>query len=315
VQHDSRYRFRRGVRPGKIAWVALIVVLGCAAVQLESRAAEHWPVITWGDDSPDWDQKLHVTAVREGCSGQPSTCVGEIKAPHGEKLFLSILLKTAIPGNYGAQYGLLARQNRSLVEIGADDFVGQYEKLFLSGQPNPTAGLTSLIDGIKAGDPNLGFGLTIYEDELQSPYVADDKFPAGERAKVNYVHFYIHYRADSPNVASYLPQLKTVFPNAKVILGVYAYDRISYLPCSKGGQPCTAQQEEDYMRQGLDADLNLVKDGSAAGIEFWPGAFGREDEWTGWDQARICPGRKSECVQNMKQMHQIVAQEFSRAGM
>jgi len=287
VQHDSRYRFRRGVRPGKIAWVALIVVLGCAAVQLESRAAEHWPV-TWGDDSPDWDQKLHVTAVREGCSGQPSTCVGEI---------------------------LLARQNRSLVEIGADDFVGQYEKLFLSGQPNPTAGLTSLIDGIKAGDPNLGFGLTIYEDELQSPYVADDKFPAGERAKVDYVHFYIHYRADSLNVASYLPQLKTVFPNAKVILGVYAYDRISYLPCSKGGQPCTAQQEEDYMRQGLDADLNLVKDGSAAGIEFWPGAFGREDEWTGWDQARICPGRKSECVQNTKQMHQIVAQEFSRAGM
>jgi len=69
------------------------------------------------------------------------------------------------------------------------------------------------------------------------------------------------------------------------------------------------------MRQGLDADLNIVNGGSAAGIEFWPGSFGREREWKGWDESRICPGRKAECIQNTVQMRQIVAEEMSRAGM
>jgi hypothetical protein len=202
-------------------------------------------------------------------------CGGAGAIKGGVEVAFSILLKTAIPGAYGAPYGLLARQNHSLVEIGADDFVGQYEKQFLGGAQDPTSGLTSLIDGIKAADPNLGFGLTIYEDELQSPYLADPKFPAAERAKVDYVHFFMHYRTDTPNVASYLPQVREVFPNAKVILGVYAYDRISYLPCSKGGQPCTTQQEANFLRQGMEADLKLVKDRSAAGKRNGPGGTKR----------------------------------------
>jgi len=294
----------------------MVVAAASGLLVLRSHAATPWLVITWGSDTADWTHRLRVSATREGCSDQPTTCINQIKSRNGEKIFLSILLKTAIPGNYGAQYGILTRHDPSLVEIGADDFVNQYQKLFLSGVEDPTSALISLIEGIKTGNPNLGFGLTIYEDELQSPYLSDAKFPPSERARVDYVHFFMHYRADTPQTAQYIPQLKTVFPNAKVILGVYAYDRISYLPCSKGSSnPCTAQQEMDYLRQGLDVDLGLVKDGTAAGLEFWPGQFGKETGWRGWDEPRVCPGRRSECIQNTLQMRQIVAQEFSKQGM
>jgi hypothetical protein len=291
---------------------AAVVLLAAGFVIRRVHALPRGLVITWGENTPEWNRKLDVSAIREGCSGTPTSCIEEIKSQKGKKVFLSILLKTAIPGNYGPQYGLLAREASSLVSIGADDFVGQYQKLFLAGFQNPPVALTSLIDGIKSG--SVGFGLTIYEDDLRSPYLGDEDFPPATRAKVDYVHLYIHYRADTPNTAQYVQQAKAIFPNAKVILGVYAYDRISYLPCAKGGQPCTAQQEQDYLRQGLDADLQLVKNGDAAGIEFWPGSFGKIDEWKGWDEARICPGRKAECVQNTHEMQQIVAEEFKTHG-
>lgn len=288
------------------------IVLGLAIVRV--RGAGKWMVITWGENTPEWNHKLGVTAIREGCSGTPTACINQVKSQNDRRIFLSILLKTAIPGNYGAQYGLLARQVPSLLAIGADDFVGQYEKLFLGGFQDPPSALRSLINGIKAADPDLGFGLTVYEDDLQSPYLSDPKFSSADRAKVDYVHLFMHYRTDTPNTPKYVEEAKSVFPNAKIILGVYAYDRISYLPCAKGGPPCTAQQERDYLRQGLDADFRLLEDGDASGIEFWPGSFGRIGEWKGWDESRICPGRKSECVQNTEQMEQIVAQEFKNHG-
>jgi hypothetical protein len=306
MQRSRLVRKRAAVRIG----LAAAVVFGLALSG--THASPKWLVITWGANTREWNRKLGVSAIREGCSGTPASCINEVKSQKGKKIFLSILLKTAIPGDYGAQYGLLARQAPSLVEIGADDFVGQYEKLFLSGVPDPPSGLNSLITAIQSGDPNLGFGLTIYEDDLRSPYLSDPKFPASFRAKIDYIHFYIHYRVDTPNTPKYVQELRSAFPNAKVILGVYAYDRISYLPCAKGGQPCTVRQEQDYLRQGLDADFELLKSGEAQGIEFWPGLFGRIAEWKGWDEARICPGRKVECVLNTEQMRQIVAAEFKK---
>jgi hypothetical protein len=305
----------RAVRACGIITILCATVVAALVIGVATRrvhASPRWLVITWGENTPEWNRKLDVSAIRQGCSDTPTSCINEIKSQKGKKIFLSILLKTAIPGNYGPQYGLLAREAPSLVSIGADDFVGQYQKLFLAGFQNAPAALTSLVDGIKSG--NVGFGLTIYEDDLHSPYLSDQDFPPATRAKVDYVHLYIHYRADTPNTTRYVQEAKAIFPNAKVILGVYAYDRISYLPCTKGGQPCTAQQEQDYLRQGLDTDLQLVKSGDAAGIEFWPGSFGKIDEWKGWDEARICPGRRSECVKNTHEMRQIVAEEFKTHG-
>jgi hypothetical protein len=309
-------KIQEGVMCGRrvivCAGIVAALVFGFSVVR--GHASPRWLVITWGENTGEWNRKLGVNAIREGCSGTPTDCINEVKSQKRKKIFLSILLKTAIPGNYGAQYGLLARQAPSLVSIGADDFVGQYERLFLNGFSDPPSALNSLIAGIKGGDRNMGFGLTIYEDDLQSPYLSDTKFPADARARVDYVHLYMHYRVDTPNTAEYVEEARKIFPNAKVILGVYAYDRISYLPCAKGGQPCTAQQEQDYLRQGLGADFRLLQSGDAAGIEFWPGSFGKIADWKGWDEARICPGRRAECVENTEQMRKIVAQEFELHG-
>lgn len=308
-------RTERGGTRYNAVGAAMVAVCAFALAMATAWASPRWLVITWGQNTPEWSKKLDVSAIREGCSGTPSSCINEVKSQKKTKIFLSILLKTAIPGNYGVPYGLLARQAPSLVEIGADDFVGQYEKLDLAGLEDLPSALSSLIDGIKSGDPNVGFGLTIYEDDLPSPYLGDAKFPSAARAKVDYVHLYVHYRADSPNTPQYVHQAKAIFPNAQVILGLYAYDRISYLPCSRGGQPCTAQEESSYLREQLDTDFQLLRSGEAGGMEFWPGSFGRIGAWDGWDEARICPGRRTECVQNTEQMEQIVAEEFKSHGL
>ena len=123
---------------GRLIAVALFVFCACSWRIISAVASPRAMVITWGNDTPEWSQKLHVNAIRIGCSDQPASCVREIKSAPGDKVFLSILLKTAIPGAFGAQYGLLARQSHSLVSIGADDFVNQYEKLFRGGAHDPT---------------------------------------------------------------------------------------------------------------------------------------------------------------------------------
>lgn len=296
--------------------VGVVGLMGLVLIFLGSKpsASPNFFVISWNQPTPEWEKQIHLSAIRAGCSDQPESCLRLAKSigHGGKKVFLSMLLKAPTATTYGVEYGQNSKGDKSLIGIGLDDFVGQYERLYLKGTQDPSSTLDSLIDGIKS-NPNLGFGLTIYEDDLGSPYLSDQRFPPAARGKVDYVHFYIHYRVDTPKTADYVNQVKTIFPNAKVILGVYPYDRISYLPCAKGGSvACTPQQELDYVRQGIDIDLQLAKDGTAAGIEFYPGIFGSEGSWKGWDDNRNCPGRKDECVQNTQKMHQVIGEEFRK---
>jgi hypothetical protein len=309
-QGSSAVRRGTALLIASVATVGIILTLS----NTKSHASANFLVISWNQPTPEWEKQLHLSAIRSGCSDQPQSCLREAKsiARSGKKVFLSMLLKAPTATTYGVEYGQDSKNDKALLAVGLDDFVGQYERLYLNGTQDPASTLNSLIDGIKS-NPNLGFGLTIYEDDLASPYLSDQRFPAAIRGKVDYIHFYIHYRVDTPKTGDYVNQVKTIFPNAKVILGVYPYDRISYLPCAKGGSvPCTPQQEMDYVRQGMDIDLDLAKSGAAAGIEFYPGVFGKESSWTGWDGSRICPGRKDECVENTQKMHQIVAEEFRK---
>ena len=312
ANQSSSIAVRRGISAlvGFIGLVGIILILQGT----KSHASSNFLVISWNQPTHDWDQQLHLSAIRTGCSDQPQTCLREAKSisKSGVKVFLSTLLKPDTATQYGVEYGQTSKGDHALVEVGLDDFVGQYERLYLNGTQDPASTLNSMIDGVKS-NPNLGFGLTIYEDDLTSPYLADQRFPAATRAKIDYIHFYIHYRVDTPKTADYVKELKTVFPNAKVILGVYPYDRISYLPCAKGGSvPCTPEQELDSVRQSVDIALELAKNGTAAGIEFYPGIFGRESDWKGWDGGRNCPGRRDQCVANTQKMHAVVAEEFRK---
>jgi hypothetical protein len=279
-----------------------------------SRASQRWQIITWGPNTPEWNQKLHVTGMRLGCSDTPASCMKEAGAAsrEGLEIFLAVPLKVDV-ASYGSEYARLSHSTPSVIEIGVDDFAGQYHRLLMSAASAPSAVLNSLIEGVKSNGSPLKFGATIYEDELQSPELSDANLPPTIRAKFDIVHLYLHYRSNGAKTPEYLQQATKLFPNAKVILGVYAYDRISYIPCRKGvAAPCSKQEELDYFRTALDADIALLNSGVASGLEFYPGSFGREEQWSGWDKPDICPGRRQECIDNTKALRLLVAEEFKK---
>lgn len=269
-------------------------------------------VMTWGEISPQWQSTLHVSGVRMGCSSPPQSCGKSLSSVNGgTKVFLSILLKPDTV-DYGQQYSALSLQNPSLVEISLDDFVSQYYKLYKANAGDPSAILGSFIDGIKSRNPRLQFGATIYENDLGTEYLSDKDLPPSLRARFDIVHFFVHYRGDTPKYEQYVRQLKSLFPNAQVIGGVYAYDRISYLPCLPNGQPCSVEQEMNYFNESLDAATNLLKQGAISWIEVYPGLFGREAEWSNWKYPKLCSGRVPECVANTQKMDQAVVAKIKQ---
>jgi hypothetical protein len=289
------------------------------AAATRTPAASQLKVMTWANpNTPDWDQRLHVSGTRYGCTAEPANCL-KGAAPFaenrpGQKVFLSVAFKPDIAVKYAQEYSNLSPQYPFLQEIGIDDFVGQYARLFSSGGADPVSMLSSMIDAAKSQNRALQFGITLYENELESPYLKEPKMTAGIRNKVDNVHLFLIYRANAPNYANYVRQAKKVFPNAKVIAGVYAYDRISYIPCSpSASRHCSQAEELSLFRQALDVQIRLLVSGEVEWLEFLPGAFGKEDEWKNWDtDPRVCPGRKQECISNTKQMRQAVSAAFSQ---
>ncbi len=279
-----------------------------------SSAGQRWQIITWGPNTPEWDQKLHVTGIRLGCSDTPASCmrVADAASREGLEIFLAAPLK-AETASYGSEYARLSRGTPSVAEIGVDDFARQYRRILTSGASKAAAVLNSLIEGVQSGGSQLKFGATIYEDELESPELRESNLPATIRAKFDIVHLFLHYRSEGASTPKYVERAANLFPNAKIILGVYAYDRISYVPCRKGvAIACSRQEELDYFTAALDADIALLKNGAASGLEFYPGSFGREDQWSGWDKQDICPGRRRQCIDNTKALRGLVAERFKK---
>jgi len=295
---------------------------GFAAVATALILASLWPlswgrsageprIISWGQLDPEWQRTLHISGRRQGCSSPPESCVRSIASEKpGTKVFLSVLLKPETV-SYGQQYSALSLRTPSLVEIGLDDFVSQYSKLKGAGSPSETLG--SFIDGIKSQNPNLQFGATIYENDLGTEFLSDRELPPAIRAKFDVVHFYVHYRGDTPKYAQYIPQVRVLFPKAEIIGGIYAYDRISYLACLPKGQPCSVEQEMNYFNQSLDIATNLLKDGTISWLEIFPGLFGHEGDWPDWTKdSRLCSGRIPECIANTQKMDQAVAAKIKQ---
>jgi hypothetical protein len=278
-----------------------------------ARSAAQLNIISWANITPEWQRTLHVSGLRLGCSSPPQSCMkymASLNSP-AKAFFLAILLKPDTAVGYAAQYSALSSQLPALQEIGLDDFVSQYAKLSKAGVADPPAFLSSFIDGIKSLNRNLRFGATIYEDELAGDSLGDKNLPPALRAKFDTVHFFIHFRGNTPKYADYVQQVKRLFPNAQVVAGIYPYDRISYVPCLPKGQPCSPEEEFNYFNQSLDTAMNLLQQGTVSWIEFFPGIFGHEDNWNGWSAPRLCPGRLSDCVANTKKMTQSVAAKIS----
>ena len=273
--------------------------------------------MSWAEaNTAEWDQKLHISAIRMGCSAKPADCLRAaatlIQSHPGRRVFLSVTLKSGESESYAQEYSRLSQRYPFLEEVGVDDFVQYYARLFSVGAGNPVSTLAAMVDGLKSENNALRFGITLYENELDSQYLNEPKMSAALRNKVDYVHLFLIYRANAGNYESYVSRAKRIFPNAKVIGGVYAYDRISYVPCKpRDSRPCTPAEEFDLFKQSLEIQIRLLKSGQLDWLEFFPGAFGNEANWNAWDRPRICPDRKQECITNTQKMRGFIGDVFS----
>jgi hypothetical protein len=302
---------------GCIAVIVMVALLGFWPSSSKSvprgKANEQIKIMTWAGTSSDWQRQLHVSGLRVACSSAPQSCMkyfSSIKSP-AKTYFLSILLKPDTVA-YGAEYSALSRQAPNLQEIGLDDFVSQYWKLYKGGVSDPPTALNQFIDGVKGVNPNLRFGATIYEDDIGGEYLGDKDLPPALRAKFDVVHFFLHYRGNAAKYAEYVEQLKHIFPNAQIAGGLYAYDRISYLPCLPKGQPCSEQQELDDFDASLNSAVSLAEQGTISWIELFPGVFGHEADWGDWKNPKLCPGRLDDCVANTKKMDEAVVAKIKQ---
>jgi hypothetical protein len=275
-------------------------------------------IIAWGENSPEWNQSLHLSAVRIGCSDAPASCVQYADQIAGSQrvsaVFVAILMKPANVAAYSATFGNLALSHPNLAEVGFDDFVSQAEKTNL-GPAELSSLLEAVTTNLRTRGSKLQFGITVYQDQLGGEV---DRLQLSDavRQSVDFVHLYPHYRKERKSVTDYIADAKRAFPNAKIILGNYAYDRREYLPCSQGSQTrCSNDEEVNLFDQNFRADLQIVNTGAAAGIEFFPGNFGMEDAWKGWNSSRACKqDERTVCVQNTVAMREKVRQAMANAG-
>lgn len=292
-----------------------VLLVGVMQVCMPIARAQGAKVIVWGvaSNTPEWNRALGVWGARQGCSSAPNSCVRvakELGQKYRVKVFLSIALNSGSP-EYAVQYSQLSSSAPDLVEVGFDDFVAAYRKLE-SSSSNAKSVIQSTIDNLKSINSNLKFGISLYEDELESPFVQDSKLPAAIRAKFDYIHLYPHFRKNGVKFNEYLPEVKRRFPNARIIAGAYAYDRRNYLSCSQNGRSaCSVDEELALFQKTMAIESGLLKDGTVEAIEFYPGNFGREDEWKGWQNPRAClPGDQAACIQTTRQLHEIAVKEL-----
>jgi hypothetical protein len=298
-------------------WIGCIVIAAtCTLVCSVAFAAQSKLIITWGGNTPAWNKKLHLNAIRIGCSSAPAGCVQAAqriaRQQHVNKVFLATLLKPSTIG-YAQQYSALSAPNPGLYSVGFDDFVNQIDRLHTS-PANAASMIGQFINGLKAANSNLHFGVTVYEDQLSAPELTASEM-AGVRSRTDFVHLFVHYREDGLHFADYVRAAKKLFPNAKIIAGAYPVDRIHYLPCSRTVRtPCTAAQEISLFNQTFDLQLHLLQDGTVAGLEFYPGNFGDVSKAGLWRDPRSClPGKLPECVANSRQMESYVGKQLSKA--
>ena len=275
-------------------------------------------IYTWIGNTHAWDQRLHVSGYRLGCDrGAPQICLSDAAHAVSEEGLTTIFLSLPEDANQTPRDAqLVSSMSLSrpyLVEVGFDDFVDRYEKLFTQPGVNPSSWLQNVYLKVKAANQNLGFGVTLYEDEIDSPYLRPPRLPASLARDVGYVHLYLHYRTDAEKLPEYVDLTKSLFPNARVIVGLYAYDRINYIPCSQASRrPCNESEELHFYEQAADIAAHLLRQGVISGVEFYPGFFGREDEWPGWKNRDYCaPARIEECIRNTRLMRDKTVSIFS----
>lgn len=226
-------------------------------------------------------------------------------------------------------YSQAAAEEPLIYELSMDDFMSNVGRtlhpgLAKDGQALPdesAASVSSKLDQITDkihNNSNVKFGITLYEDNLLTDskdyrvdtFVGNGVFSEHFRGGIDVIHLYIHYRANASRFEEAVNLAKSYFPNAQIIAGSYAYDRIDYINCDMANagtvtpeKKCTEIQEKQYFSDAITKMANLVSQGQIAGIEFWPSYFGIEKTWPDLDRSSWCSDT-TRCVANTKLMRQ-----------
>jgi hypothetical protein len=291
----------------------------CAVLLAQVCAAADWQLVSWVGNTREWNQRLGVNEYRIACSSEPSRCL-EILRYHADKgaigrVVMAIVAPPAQVADYAAQYSSASLSEKRLLGVGIDDFVKTLNEWHEAAPAVPGAPqlLEQVIANAKRANPAMLFGVTVYEDELSSPALRD--LPGALRAKIDRVSLYLHYRANGKDYASYAARVHQLFPNARLFGGVYAYDRIDYVPCiGKRGSKCSVAEEKNLFQQTLATQISMLKRGQLDGLELYPGYYGAEQDWRGWSQPRNCSeARRQECIDVTKSMRAAVSKALEQA--
>jgi hypothetical protein len=273
-------------------------------------------IVSWASNAPEWNRRLGVTMLRRGCSSAPAACLGQIRQAAAQQNVERWTI--AVKGDrrtmlaYAVEYSRLSLSEVRLVQVDIDDFVALMKRWNLETIGSAGEAFAEFARNVKSANPDLGLGITLYEDELDSRVLQG--LSAAARAEVDRVSLYLHYRANAGGFPRYVDRVKELFPRAAIWAGSYAYDRTDYLPCAQGDrQPCSSVEEESHFRASLEIQLDLLRSGKVAGIEFYPGAFGLEEHWHGWDKPRICQAeRRDACIELTRRMRQFVCDSLEK---
>ena len=286
--------------------VPLLYVLG---TDVPAHGQNH--IITWGANAQEWNRQLGVDALRLGCSGAPVECLNGAerlaRAQGIDTVFLSILLNPARAATDAGMYSHMSLSHPILNEVGFDDFVSQCQKQKMSF-PALSAVLLDFAGQLKSVNPNLRLGLTLYMDQISSASFPLMNLHQDFRRRVDYIHLYPHYRKEGEPFPVAVEKVRAMFPNARVIGGVYAYDRRDYLPCARDSAVgCSNEEELSLFKTTFRERWVMLMGGKIASIEFYPGSFGLEEAWRGWENPRACrASRRQECIANTRAMRQMV---------
>lgn len=280
-----------------------------------SGAAEP-EIVTWTGNTTEWNQRLGVTLMRLACNLEPGACLQRLrdaaKAQEVTRWAIAISGDAAKVAKDALEYSERSLAEEWLVDIDIDDFVGAMKSWHLGTVGDANQTLATVIRNVKRNNPRLRFGITLYEDELDSQILA--AILPETRARVDRVSLYLHYRSNANLYRRYVAEVQQLFPRAAIWAGSYAYDRIGYLPCAESDtRSCTVDEEIKLYRDALMIQLDLMREGVVAGIEFYPGHFGLEEQWSGWRKSRICRSERiRECIDTTRHMRDVAVKALQQ---
>ncbi|MFA5025622.1 MAG: dockerin type I repeat-containing protein [Candidatus Shapirobacteria bacterium] len=292
----------------KILFLVILICFPLFSIHSSQAAETCWNVMMFGSGNTDqWEKDLNLHDIRVACSGDPTRCLENRLNPTTgtirkyDRIFLGITREKSKAADYALQYSELSKKYPKLYEISFDDFY----TFWIGELGEDNIELKKIIDNTKKINPNLKFGMTLYQDQLSLL----DNITLTNRRKVDYIHLFLHDR--KTNIEGDVQQVKILFPNAKIIAGSYAFDFKS--PCTEAvsdHEPCRDSDELTYFKESLERQTTLMKNCKIEAIEFWPAYFGNENQID--FTACLAKGNTSDqCITNTKKMRSQALKIFN----